>query len=306
MNEVISIANKIKKIEIQGAKAIAVASLFSLKKASIGFKGSALDYLLEIKTDVKILSSARPTEPLVVNCLKYVLQQLSLEKNRDLKSLKTTLNKAVNFLLKTITNGEQKIILTGQQLIKKGNNILTHCHSSTVENILKKANKRGKFKVFNTETRPLFQGRITAKNLLKAGVDTTMVEDSAAAFLLSKLSGKNLIMDLVIIGADAIMPDGSTINKIGSYGISLVAHNEGIPVYIATHLLKMDDDGVLQIEVRSTDEVWKNKPKGLKIMNFAFDKIPAKNITGFICEFGLVKPADLKKLVKKHYPWILK
>jgi len=306
MNNVVLTAQKIKKIEIQGAKAIAVASLFSLKKESDGFKGSSSAYISKIKNDIKILSAARPTEPLIFNCLKYVLRQLSVNKNKDLTELQKVLNKAVDYLLNTIEAGEKKIILTGERLIKKGNHVLTHCHSSTVEDILKKAYKRGKFKVFNTETRPLFQGRITAKNLRQAGLDVTMVEDSAAGFLLSRLSGKDLMMDLVIIGADALMPDGSAVNKIGSYGISLSAHDEKVPVYIAAHLLKMDDDGIIPIEIRSSDEVWRDKPKGLKIINFAFDRIPAKNITGFICEFGLVKPANLKNLVKKHYPWILK
>ena len=306
MDYVIFTAEKIKKIKIQGAKAIAVASLFSLKKASAGFKGSPRAYLLKIKKDIKILSFARPTEPLTVNCLKYVLRQLSFNDHKDLQGLRAVLNSAADYLLKTIDLGEQKIISTGERLIKKGNNVLTHCHSSTVENILKQAYQRGRFKVFNTETRPLFQGRVMAKNLRQAGVDITMVEDSAATFLLSDFLGKDLTMDLVIIGADAIMPDGSAVNKIGSFGISLAAHDEKIPIYVAAHLLKMDDDGVIPIEIRSSDEIWPNKPKGLKIINFAFDKIPAKNITGFICEFGLIKPKNLKNLVKKYYPWIFK
>ena len=68
--------------------------------------------------------------------------------------------------------------------------------------------------------------------------------------------------------------------------------------------MKYDSDGIIPIEIRPQEEIWPNKPKGLKIINFAFDTIPAKYITGIICEFGIIKPNHINKFVKKNYPWL--
>jgi ribose 1,5-bisphosphate isomerase len=194
-------------------------------------------------------------------------------------------------------------VLHGKKIIKEEDDILTHCHSWLVEQILIKSKEDGKkIKVYNTETRPLFQGRITSQELLKAGISTTMVADSSAGFLLSHFSGKELMMDKVILGADAILSDGSIINKIGSFGIGVVAKEEGIPLYIASTLLKFHDKSWIKIEKRDPQELWPQAPVGLKIINFAFDRIPAEYITGgIICEEGIIKPNQAKMLAKKNY-----
>ena len=116
---------------------------------------------------------------------------------------------------------------------------------------------------------------------------------------------KNGEIDMVIIGADSISHKGDVYNKIGSYGIALAAYEAGIPVYIAATALKMDADDKIEVELREEDELWRGKPRNLEILNFAFDMIPAKFITGIICEFGIVKPNQLKAKVLKKYPWLL-
>lgn len=306
MNDLILTAQKIKDLKIQGARSIAVASLNSVKKYNRGFKSPNKNhYLKGLRQGIKILTLARPTEPLTYNLLNYLNDSLKKNPGASLNNLKIAVNRSLDRFLKMLDGGQQKIIKAGQPIIKNHQNIFTHCHSSTVEDILKKAwqNKK-RFKIFNTETRPMFQGRITAKNLRKAGIPVTLVADSAAAFLISEHSGKKLMMDLVLLGADAVLPDGSVINKIGSFGIGLTAFTQKVPLYVVTTLLKYDTDGIIPIEIRPTEEIWPNKPKGLKIINFAFDKIPAKYIKGIICEFGIIKPREVKELVKKHYPWI--
>jgi len=175
--------------------------------------------------------------------------------------------------------------------------------------ILKTAYKKRKFKVFNDETRPLLQGHITSKELRSAKIPNTILVDGASPYTISHFSGKNLMMDTIFLGTDAIALDGSCVNKIGSYGISLSAFYEKIPVYIATSLLKIDYEAEfgadLVIEERNAKELWENPPQGLKVINLAFDQIPKNFIKGYITEFGIIKPKDIKKTILKHYPWLL-
>lgn len=286
----------IKNLKIQGASAIALASLNCLKnQLPAGETKLNKNLINHLKLAIDRLISARPTEPLTYNLLKF------LRRKMDQRQTAVELNKAVNQLLDTVKKNDEKIIATGAKLVKNNLKVFTHCHSSAAEKILMAAKNQGrKFSVYNTETRPLFQGRITARHLLENKIPVTMVADSAAGFLISETSGQDLMMDLAILGADAVLPDGSVINKIGSFGIGLACHQAKVPLYIAVNLLKYDADGIIPIEIREASEIWPNKPKMLNIINFAFDKIPAKFITGLITEFGIIKPSQVKSIVQTY------
>ncbi len=269
----------IRSLKIQGATNITKVSLNLLLNLPETEIPEAIDQLL----------AARPTEPLLQNCLGLV---------------KIKGKPVIKPLLTRLEDIKEEVIKTGLHLIKNNQTILTHCHSSTVVAILRRAKEKGwDFKVYLTETRPVFQGRITAKELVDAGISATMITDSEAAFLVSRQDKRDI--DLVILGADAITPDGGAFNKVGSYGIALSAHEAKIPVYVAAKLLKFSSRQVV-IEERESGEVWRGKPKNLKIFNPAFDFVPPKLITGWVTEFGLVKPDKVRNWVKKNYPWIIK
>lgn len=294
---IISLIEDIKTLKIQGASSIIETSLKviaeEIKRQRIKTKDELADIFQQIK-------QARVTEPLVLNCFNYLLWQSGKEKVIDLSSAGIS----IEVLLAKLAMIKEQIVENSTGLVKDGFNILTHCHSSNVEQILIKAKNKGiNFKVFLTETRPKFQGRITAERLVNAGLKTTMIADSESTYLLSSESGTKI--NLVILGADAIFPDGSCYNKTGSYGISLSAKSEKIPLYIAATLLKFFPDKSLPIEERPTTEVWLEKPKKLKILNPAFDQIPASFITQYITEFGLIKPNEIQKQVSKNYSWII-
>lgn len=284
-------ATDIKDLKIQGATSIAKAAVLALgtwtSHKSWKYK--------ELARVAKKLAFARPTEPLAQNCIYYLLEKAKTKEGQSLFS-------DAEVIISLLKQTKIKTIETGLTLIKNGMTILTHCHSSSVISILTKAKKKGlNFKVFLTETRPKYQGHITAKELIQAGINATMIADSEAAFLVSKED--NIEIDLIVVGADAINTDGSAINKVGSYGISLSAKKAKIPFYVIASLLKFTPFSMI-IEERSPDEIWKDHPKRLKILNLAFDKIPQKNITGFITEKGIIEPKDIKDQVKKTYPWI--
>jgi ribose 1,5-bisphosphate isomerase len=306
MNKIKKIILDIKKIKIQGATNVCLATievvkLFAQENSNLTIK-QFLNKFEKFSTKTALI---RATEPMAQNAIKYIIYNLKEKDPQSTKQAINLINKYSQEFIRLLKLNKFKIIKNSPKAIKRNDKILTHCHSSSVEMILISA-KSKKIKVFNTETRPLFQGRTTAQNLTKAGIDTTMLVDSAADFFISKHSGQDLMMDKVIIGCDSISWDGSIVNKIGSYGIGLAAKYNKIPLYIAGNLFKVDSDNIVNIEIREDSEVWQKKDKKhFDIINFAFDYVPAKFITGIICEFGIIKPRDIKKTVLKHYPWLI-
>ncbi len=156
-----------------------------------------------------------------------------------------------------------------------------------------------------TESRPRMQGRITAKNLVDAGIKTTMIVDSAAeSFIINR---GNVPIDVVFMGCDQIVKGGHVINKIGSWGIGIAAHYADKPLYVVTPLLKIDEKSYangVEIEVREDSEIWPDAPRELEIYNPAFEIVDNVLITGFITEFGITKPSEIDALAKEKYPWL--
>ena len=261
-------------MKIQGAENIARAAIIAWSKAKDKKKAS------------EKLAKARPTEPMLRNVLKY------LEKFGD-----------ADGLLKKLDEDRKKIEEIGSKKIQNGFIVYTHCHSSTVTSILKKAWNEGKrFEVHVTETRPFLQGRITARELASNGIPVTIFVDSAARLALKKAN-------IMLIGCDAITAEGIVINKIGSELFAEVANKYDVPVYVATHSLKFDPMTFfgfeVEIEKRAAREVWEKPPKGIKISNYVFEKINPKLITGIISELGILKPETFIQEVKKAYRWLI-
>ena len=251
------ICKDIKSIKIQGARNIAKAGLKAY-------------HLIPTKTSKKELLSLRPTEPMLERVLNL--------------ADKLSYNEILNHFNKAQENINKHIF----KLIKNNDIIFTHCHSTNVVNALIYAKKhRKKFQVFNTETRPLFQGRKTAIELRKANIKVTMFIDSAIGIALSKTkNNENQKVTKIFLGADALTKDG-IINKVGSELISQTAKNEKIPVYIIADSWKYTNKKV-PIENRNLNEIWDKAPKNIKIQNPAFEFVPKKYIKGIITEFGLL------------------
>lgn len=268
------VCRKIKNIEIQGAESIAVEGVKALKLKS---------------ADVKELLSLRPTEPMLRNSLKSA-KEIGVEKT-----------------LEIIKKSREKYINHGIKLIKDHYIIFTHCHSSSVIGILIKAKKLGKkFEVINTETRPLYQGRKTAKELARAGIKVTLVVDAAAGVALSKLTKKKGIM---MIGMDAVLTNDENndvkgvVNKIGSGSLAEIAYDHKIPVYVVGNSWKTSFRKI-ELEARNYKEIWKRVPEHIKIKNPAFEIVDKRYITGIVSELGILKPKEFIKKVKKIYKWI--
>lgn len=250
------IAKNIKEVKIQGARNIAKAALRAYS-------------LVPTKASKKKLLSLRPTEPMMEAVLKMAE------------------NKPYKEILKHFDSSQDKINKYIFKLIKSNDVIFTHCHSTNVVNALIYARKHKKrFEVYNTETRPLFQGRKTARELRKEGIRVTMFVDSALGIALSKEQGTKKTTK-VFLGADALLKNG-IINKVGSEVIARIAQQEKIPVYVIADSWKFTNSKV-PIEQRELNEVWDKAPRGVKIKNPAFEFVDKKYITGMITERGLEK-----------------
>jgi translation initiation factor 2B subunit (eIF-2B alpha/beta/delta family) len=287
-----------------------LATFEGLKVFASGYQGSdPKQFLLDLDSEGKRLAWARPNEPLAKNGLKYVSTMIRLKNSAgsDVVSLRELVGKFCDEYLWMIKVGKDRIVESSNEIANGIDEVLTHCHSSTAERVLKnlasKTDRR--FKVVCTETRPMLQGRITAANLVKMGLDTTLIADSAAeSYVIDK---GQFPVDVVFLGADEITIHGDAINKIGSWGIALAAYYANKPVYIITSILKVDPSTAyepVKIEVREDKELWDNPPSGLKMYNPAFELINHEFITGYITEFGVIKPEDMIKTLRNNYEWV--
>ena len=298
-----TVARKIKRLEVQGARNVAITAIKAIETLAIETKAkNRKEFLKELSEAKEILFVSRETEPLMRNAVRWTISQVERSDKEKVKELAEIVSLASQQFLKNLEDSKEKIAEIGAKRIRNNSVVLTHCHSSTVINLLKKAKEEGKsFEVICTESRPVFQGRVTAKEMLELGVNTTLIIDSAARFFMNQV-------DIVIVGADAITSEGNVINKIGTSMIALVAHEARTPFYVISELLKFDPVTIYgdyeKIEERSSNEIWKNAPKDLIVRNPAFDVTRRDFIHGIICEEGIISPHSIIEVMRRKYLWV--
>jgi ribose 1,5-bisphosphate isomerase len=304
MSEIVQLtAEKIRRLEVQGARNVAIAAVKAIqtqaKQTQTKTKTEFLNELAQAQT--KFVAS-RETEPLMRNAIRYLITQVQNLKTEKISELRENIIETSIQFLRDLDATREQTAEIGAKRIEDGSVVFTHCHSSTVTRMLAKAKENDKtFSVICTETRPAFQGRITAKELVNLGIETTFIVDSAARTFMEET-------DLVVVGADAITSEGNVVNKIGSSSIALLAHEARKPFYVVSELLKFDPQTLggecEKIEQRNSLEVWSEAPDKLVIRNPAFDVTPNRNIHGLICEEGIIPPQIIVEVIRRRYPWI--
>ncbi|MCC6013557.1 MAG: ribose 1,5-bisphosphate isomerase [Candidatus Verstraetearchaeota archaeon] len=308
IKEVIEIANNIKEMKIRGAAEIARAAANALAIASMNIKASNPDEFIEELRKVKnLLLSTRPTAVSLPNALMYIMHRVEIayKKGMSIEELREIAIKAAEDFKKNSIEAIKKISEIGAKRIKNGDVIMTHCNSSVVISILKEAKRQGKeFEVIVTETRPRFQGRLTAKALAEAGIPVTLIIDSAVRYFMPKV-------DKVIVGADAITANGAVVNKIGTSQIALAAHEARVRVFVGAETYKFSPSTILgelvEIEERPAEEVipLEELPKGVKVANPAFDITPPEYIDIIITEKGIIPPQAAILILMEEFGWII-
>jgi ribose 1,5-bisphosphate isomerase len=294
MPKIEAVVSDISMLKIQGAKDVALAGIKCIRiAASESAATKTDDFVDELRKVSEKVSMARPTEPALRNCIGMILRKLERYELRRIENIKKYAVMTCDRLIKDIEAMVAKMASIGAGNISDGDTILTHCHSGHVIAILKEAKaQRKNFRVIVTETEPHRQGLTTAKELLEAKIPVTYCVDSAVGYVMKRV-------DKVLVGCDAILADGSIVNKIGTLPIAIVASRFNVPVFVAGESIKFDSltiGGMPEpIEQRSPEEISGYKElKGAEIINPAFDTVPADLIAALITEIGIMKPELLR------------
>lgn len=296
-------AERIKRLEVQGARNVAITAIKAIEEGTKESKAKQKEEFLKELLEAKdVLFASRATEPFMRNAIRYVIHAVEKSDKEKVRELVDLISSVSKQFLEDLEKSKEEIANIGSRRIRSSSKILTHCHSSTVTHMLKRAKQEGKtFEIICTESRPVFQGRITVKEMLDAGIKTTLIVDSAVRFIMNEV-------DLVVVGADAITSEGNIINKIGTSMIALAANEARTPFYVVSELLKFDPLTIYgdyeKIEERDPREIWKEPPQGLIIRNPAFDVTRRDFIHGIICEEGIISPHSIIEAIRKRYPWI--
>ena len=302
--------NAIKFLKVRGAPAIGVFTAISLAVLMNKSKADTYENLMvELKGYCEKLILCRPT---AVNLKWAAEEMLEVAENSNKDNFKENLT---NQALKMIEDDVaicRKIGENGAELLKNCNSILTHCNAGRLATVkygtalapIYVAKENGhNIKVYADETRPLLQGaRLTAFELSKADIDTTVICDNMASFVM-----KNGLIDAVLVGCDRVALNGDIANKIGTSGVAILAKYYNIPFYVCMPFstfdknIKTGDD--IEIEMRDGSEIgemWYEKsmlPQGAKTLNPAFDVTDHSLITAFITEKGVLTPDKIKNLI---------
>jgi S-methyl-5-thioribose-1-phosphate isomerase len=321
-------AEAIRTMIVRGAGTIGATGAYGLAQAALTTPDRSMPVFMErIGKAYAMLREARPTAADLAHAVDRVWLAMAdaLRISRGVLPIEAMRRAAVgraNQIAREYVERGGKIAKVGLKLVPDGSRVLTHCNAGWLALVewgsapapIYLAHRKGrKVFVWVDETRPRNQGaNLTSWELMQEGVPHKIIADNAGGLLMQR--GQ---VDLCIVGADRIAANGDVANKIGTYQKAVLAHENGIPFYVAapssTIDLKCKSGKHIPIEERSEDEmhfIWglaggkirnvRVSPKGARAANPAFDVTPARYITGIITEHGIFKPFQMRKAVGKR------
>ena len=302
----------IKRLRIRGAPLIGGSAALGYALSAINSRAKTLGAL---KEDLRVAAQRlKKTRPTAVN-LFWALERMEsafsrLSRLTNIYNIKKAILKEALDILNEDRDMCRRIGRAGARLIKNGDVVLTHCNAGmlatagygTALSIFYEAKRQGKrFKVYADETRPLMQGsRLTMWELMKNGIDATLICDDMAASTI-----RNKGVTKIIVGADRIARNGDAANKIGTYGLGVLANYHRIPFYIAAPSSTIDRNiktgRDIPIEERKREELIyvgtkQTAPERSKIYNPAFDVTPHRLITAIITESGIYDIKEFRRI----------
>lgn len=304
MDEIEQVWQAINTLSVRGAPAIGVAAAIGLAVAAANIKATDFPEFYQQFCRMKAyLATSRPTAVNLSWALERMKRVCLLNKDRELLTIKAALLAEAQAIRDEDVACCRAIGEMGLPLLEGVGAVLTHCNAGQLAAVaygtalapIYLAHERGqKIHVYADETRPLLQGaRLTAWELKRAGIDVTLLCDNMAATVLA--SGA---VDAVIVGADRIAANGDVANKIGTYGVAILARAFGIPFYVAAPTSTIDigcaSGRDIVVEQRASEEVvsaWYEMPMapdGIDVLNPAFDVTPSELVSAIITEKGVV------------------
>jgi methylthioribose-1-phosphate isomerase len=305
-------------LKVRGAPAIGVAAAIGVYLAALEINEITYDgFYGKFKRAKDYLASSRPTAVNLFWALDRMERVVLDHKGEDPKKIKELLHDEAIAIREEDIKVCKSIGEYGLELVKDGNGILTHCNAGQLATVrygtalapIHLGRERGmNFRVFCDETRPLLQGaRLSAFELVSAGVDTTVICDNMASMVM-----KNGWVQACFVGCDRVAANGDAANKIGTSGVAILARHYGIPFYVCAPTSTIDmsikEGADIVIEERKAEEVtemWYKErmaPLEGKVYNPAFDVTEHNLITAIITEFGIARPPysdSFKEIFKK-------
>ena len=301
------VAKAIRTMVIRGAPAIGVAAAYGI---ALGMKRSTAkgtrQFAVDFQKTCDLMAGTRPTAVNLFWAIDRMKRTFAegAQAGESTEELVLRLEREAKAIHDEDVANCRAMGGHGAQVVPDGARVLTHCNAGALATagygsalgVIRAAVEQGKrIAVFADETRPFLQGaRLTAWELVRDGINTTVITESMAGPLMR--AGE---IDLVVVGADRIAANGDTANKIGTYGVALLAAAHGIPFYVAapssTFDLSLPTGDGIPIEQRDPREVThgfgrQTAPEGVAVYNPAFDVTPARLIAGLITEKGLIQP----------------
>jgi methylthioribose-1-phosphate isomerase len=301
------VAKAIRTMVIRGAPAIGVAAAMGI---ALGMKRSTAkgthQFTVEFQKSCDLMAGTRPTAVNLFWAIDRMKRTFAegAQAGESPQELSTRLEREARAIHDEDVANCRAMGGHGAEMVHDGARILTHCNAGALATagygsalgVIRAAVEQGKkVAVFADETRPFLQGaRLTAWELLRDGIDTTVITESMAGPLMR--AGE---IDIVVVGADRIAANGDTANKIGTYTVAVLAHEHNIPFYVAAPLSTIDlstpDGDRIPIEERDQREVThfgtaRLTPVGVGIRNPAFDITPHRYISGIVTERGILRP----------------
>lgn len=305
------IARAIRTMMVRGAPAIGAAAAYGM---ALGIQNAPQkDFDRSVSDTEKRIKSARPTAYDLFHGVDYVLASVKKSGSKSMREKRKLALKAAEAYASASIDACRKIGELGSKLIKNDCRIATHCNAGWVACVdwgtalspiyfAKRQNK--KVFVYVNETRPRLQGaKITSWELMNEGIPHAVIADNALGHYMQR--GE---IDIMLVGADRIAANGDFANKIGTYEKAVIAKENKIPFYVAapqsTFDRKCKSGDRIPIEERDESEVHfvggeRITPEGAKAKNPAFDVTPARYVTGFITEKGVIKPGTMKRAFRK-------
>jgi len=306
----------IKVLRVRGAPAIGVAAAMGVVVGIRNASDDEADVLDRVEKTAEYLATSRPTAVNLFWALDRMKRVAGKHRGEGGAAIKQTLLAEAKAVRDEDARMCRQIGDAGQHLITEGCGVLTHCNAGGLATAeygtalapMYRAHELGRrFRVYADETRPLLQGaRLTMWELGQAGIDCTLICDNMAAVVMREKK-----VDLVIVGADRIAANGDAANKIGTYGVAVLARHHGIPFYVAapssTFDLSLDSGDAIPIEERGADEIThgfgrQTAPDGCQVYSPAFDVTPASLVAGILTERGLIEKPTRERVVEALGP----
>jgi methylthioribose-1-phosphate isomerase len=306
------VARAIRDMAVRGAPAIGVAAALGIALGVRNTKAERDELRATFDGICRDMAATRPTAVNLFWAIDRMRRRFEAEQARGGAALREGLLEEAQAIEDEDVAACRRIGDLGADLIPEQARVLTHCNAGalatagygTALGVIRSAARQGKIKnVLADETRPYLQGaRLTAWELARDGIPTTLIADNMAGHLMAR--GE---VDAVVVGADRIAANGDVANKIGTYTVAVLARENGVPFYVAAPVSTIDlrtpSGDSITIEERPADEVTHHggrrlAPEGVAVRNPAFDVTPHRYVTAIVCERGVARPPYAESLAR--------